>query len=664
MCHLSSSRAAPTHLALAAALALAPIATSTFASTEADLARLDSVVVTGTRSSHTLAGVPVDTVLVTREDIDRSPAQNLPQLLREIPGLAVTNLDDTLAADNLRLTMRGLQVNEGYGLVLIDGRRIHGGLGAHGDYGISLNQVPLAMVERIEIVRGASSALYGADAMAGVINIITRKIPVVAGGSAALGMGRYRILPRDGVEPNDEHRTDLKLHASYGAPVGQSSGFLLLAGREQDESTDSNAQLTYRDSALARWHTRFGSGWSGELQADAARSRRETVNRPERFDRRYDDRRWAAALRHEGMRHDWRLSGYRFTQEFEQGYPGFTHGYRFGDIGYDQLETQYTWLGDRQWITAGAEFQRQELDYLFNNYANGVLAATVPVGETIDTVSVYLQDEIWLLDRRLMVVPAARFEDHSVFGGELNPKLAVRYAGAGERTVLRASVGRAFKSPTIRQLYYEGLYRHGEFYIESNPDLDPERAINFNASVEQRWDARDLRLSVGVHQTDVSDKVVRTDTGRVAADGIPIQSYVNVEEARIRGLELSLRLGDARGWSLQAGAAWTEAENLDTGNDLPYVPDYTLTLAPTWVAPGGRSGTRLALAAIGEQYRNTANTQLVEAHRIVDVRAWHELKPGVVVNLDLNNLFESDKGDDAFAWRQGRRIGLSLDLQF
>ncbi len=625
---------------------------------------LDAVVVTGTRSTHSLAGVPVDTVLITREDIERSPAQNLPQLLRMIPGVSITNLDDTLAADNLRLTVRGLQVNEGYGLVLIDGRRIHGGLGAHGDYGVSLNQVPIAMVERIEIVKGASSALYGADAMAGVINVITRPVPPTAGGTASLTRGRYDVLARNGVPANDPGRDDLRAHASFGTPVGESSGFLLLLSREQDESADRDPATTWRDALLARWSTAFGAHWSVELQADAARARREPAAAPERFDRQYDDRRGTISLRHDTATHTARASAYRFTQEFVQGYPGFTHGFRSGEIGYEQAEAQFTWLGEDHWLTVGGEFQRQDLDYEFSNYRDGLLEATLPVRRNVDTSSAYVQDEIWLYERRLMLVPGVRYEHHSTFGSELNPKLAASLRSADERTTWRASIGRAFKSPTIRQLYYEGLYRHGESYIESNSELDPEKAINVNLSVERRWTPYGLWASFGVFQTDLADKVVRTDTGRETVDGVPIESYVNVEEARIRGAELSLRAGGARGFSMTAGLAWTEADNRDTGETLAYVPEYTVSLAPTWVAPGGQGGVRLAVIAVGEQFRDVSNTRRVDAHRVVDLRAWLALTTRATLNLDIGNAFESDKGDDAFAWRQGRRIGLTLDVEF
>lgn len=652
----------PRRLWPACLLAILPV-TQAHAQIVTDANRMDTVVVTGTRTPHALSDTPVDTQVITRDDIEHSSARNLPQLLRTIPGVSVTNLDDVLGSDNLRLTMRGLQLNEGYGLILVDGRRVHGGLGAHGDYGVSLNQIPLSMIERIEVVKGASSALYGADAMSGVINIITRDVPPQAGGTASLSYGVYGVTPRNGVDANHSQRRDMQAHASYGAPVGASSGFLVAFGQVRDEGVDQNAQPTYRDTLMSRWGTHFDGGWSVQLQGDLARARRETVNLPYQYDREYDDRRLAATLRHQGDHHTWHLSGSRFSQEFVTGYPGFDHGYRFGEVSHDQAETVYTRFGDTHWLTAGAGFQRQDLDYQFNNYTGGTLDSTVPVKRQVDTVSIYVQDEIWLMDQRLILVPGARYEDHSVFGGEFNPKLAASLL-VGEATTWRVSVGRAFKSPTIRQLYYEDLYRHGNYYVESNPDLRPETAINANLSVERQWGYSGLWTSAGVFQTNLKDMVVRASTGQVAPDGVPIDSYTNVEQARIQGLELSLRAGGAIGFSLRADAAWTNAENRDTGRDLPYVPEYTLSLIPAYVTPSGRTGFQTALIAMGAQYRNADNTQRVDPHQLVDLRLWRVLNPGATVSLDLNNLFDSDSGDGDFAWRQGRRASISMSLQF
>ena len=124
---------------------------------EAPASRMDEIVVTGTKTKHTLKDVPVETTVITREEIENLPARNITDVLKTVPGISTSLLDDAMGSDNLRSTFRGLQFNEGYALILIDGQRVHGGLGAHGDYGVSLTQIPVSMIERIEIVKGASS---------------------------------------------------------------------------------------------------------------------------------------------------------------------------------------------------------------------------------------------------------------------------------------------------------------------------------------------------------------------------------------------------------------------------------------------------------------------------------------------------------------------------
>ena len=161
----------------------------------------------------------------------------------------------------------------------------------------------------------------------------------------------------------------------------------------------------------------------------------------------------------------------------------------------------YLSYGDKNFITMGVETLTQDMDYIFNNYRDDALEATVPVKKTVKTNSFYLQDEIVLMNERLRIVPGVRIEDHSTFSSEVNPKLSVMFV-AKPNTTVRASVGKAFKSPTIRQLYYQGIYRHGDSYRESNPDLLPETALSFTAHIEQRLMQDKLELGLGFFRTD------------------------------------------------------------------------------------------------------------------------------------------------------------------
>ncbi len=625
----------------------------------------DDVVVTGTRSPHTLSDVPVDTVLISRDEIDRSSANNLPQLLRGVPGMSVTNLDDTIGADNLRLTLRGLPLNDGYGLILVDGQRVHGGLGAHGDYGVSLNRIPLSMVERVEIVQGASSALYGADAMAGVINIITRSVPEKRSGTVGAGYGVYDVMPRKGYSVEESTRRRRQAHASFGSPVGRASGLLIQLAQEADEGTGRLPQQTTRDSAMARWSTGFGGNVTAEISGDFSRSLRETSRTvtDHRYDREIDEYRISTSLRYDSPIESWRLSGYAYKQDFIQGYPGFTHGYRVGDTGYDQAEAIYTWYGSSQWLTMGAEAQRQSLDYTIHNFAgDGSLESEIGVDRNIDIYAIFLQDEIFLQNRRITLVPGIRWEDHSVFGGEFNPKLSAAIQSA-EDVTWRMSVGRAFKSPTIRQLYYDDMYRHGNDFRQSNPDLSPERAVNYNISVERAFPDNGWWSRIGAFRTDLKDKVVRYDTGGIVTidgDDYPVLSYRNIDEARIEGVELSFSNLRRVGFILRGSAGWTRAEDRSTGNDLPFVPEYTVSLVPGYVSATGRTGIESTWTAVGSQYRDTANDDSIDSHYIVDIRIWRQLTDRMRVSLDAGNVFESHRGEEYHAHRMGRSFGISI----
>jgi len=158
---------------------------------EKGIIKLEEIVVTATKTPHTLKDVPVETVVITREDIERTNAQNAMDVLKNIPGIETSVHDDVFGTYTWNAKLRGLSFDDGYGLILIDGQRVMGcgQSGGMGEYGSGLNQIPVDMIERIEVVKGPSSALYGSDAMAGVINIITMKVPKKATGRAGVAYG-------------------------------------------------------------------------------------------------------------------------------------------------------------------------------------------------------------------------------------------------------------------------------------------------------------------------------------------------------------------------------------------------------------------------------------------------------------------------------------------
>jgi outer membrane receptor for ferrienterochelin and colicins len=622
---------------------------------------LQEVVVTGTRSPHLISEAPVETLVITREEIERTPAANLPQLLKTLPGVSASLLDDNLASDNLRLTMRGMQIHDGYGLILIDGRRTHGGLGGHGEYGVSLNQVPLNMIERIEVVKGGSSALYGSDAMAGVINIITKSVPSTTEGSTGIRYGVYNVLPREGDSVKSSTRRQAQVHASGGMPVGDHSGLYLHIAHQSDDGAGNAPQTSQREMVQGKWDTRLNSSWSVDAGAYLSRSRQDTpAGVDASYSRQHDEYRVNAGVEYREGEHSWRFSTYHYNNDFESGYAGNPHGWRYGEVGYTQAESVYTYFGERHWLTVGLEAQRQGIDYFFTNNPE---APHIPVRQDVDTYSVFVQDEIWLLNQRLILVPGFRYEDHSRFGGEFNPKVTASYR-TDYGTTWRASLGRAFKSPTMRQLYYGDLYLHSTTnYIRSNPELNPETALSYQLSAEQTLLDGRFWGSLGIFKNDISDMVIQSDTNETYL-GLPITSYANVQKAEIQGIEANFRTVLGQGLTLKGGATFSWSENKDTGKDLPYLPKYTFSLTPSYQLPDGKTGIDMPIMFNGAQYRNQTNTQEVDAHQVLDLRVWHLLGEHLTAALEINNIFDSHKGDEAFSPRQGRGVSMSLTTRF
>ncbi|MFH1674794.1 MAG: TonB-dependent receptor plug domain-containing protein, partial [Pseudomonadota bacterium] len=228
---------------------------------EADIVQLEDVVVTATKTPHTLKDVPVETVVITREDIERTNAQNALDILKSIPGINTSVHDDVFGTYTWQANLRGLSFDDGYGLILIDGQRVMGSgqSGGMGEYGIGLNQIPVDLIERVEVVKGPSSALYGSDAVAGVVNIITRKSPTKATARAGASYGWYRIKEKKSgsgavTKPSDDgqSRRLSTNYVSYGDKLSERSRYLLHYNYESAEDTGEDPITSERHSFMGK----------------------------------------------------------------------------------------------------------------------------------------------------------------------------------------------------------------------------------------------------------------------------------------------------------------------------------------------------------------------------------------------------------------------------
>lgn len=618
--------------------------------------RLDDVVVTATKTEHTVKDVPIETIVISKGDIEKKNSQNVMDLLRDIPGIQTASHNDVFGTYTWNAKMRGLAFDSGYALILIDGQRAMGcgQSGGMGEYGIGLNQIPVEMIERIEVVKGPGSALYGSDAMAGVINIITRKVPKQATGSAGVAYGRYDVKKEnaDGTTTDATGSRNMsKAYASFGNKITDKAGYYIHYNYEGADDITSTPLTSFRHSFLGKLDLAPSDKLDFSVKTELSEFEKSGNQEEESY-------RVSGIMDYKlAEDHTLSLKGYTYKWDFTHGYPGYTYGYKYGDVGFNQAELQYTWnTSDWNTLVVGGEAQIQDIDYIMEN-PNGSI---ITVKEEVKTESLFIQDEVRMFDV-LTLVGGARYDDHSSFGDDINPKLSIMYTPAKD-TIIRGSVGSSFKSPTIRQLYYKGPYLHGSFYAQSNPDLKPETAIGYGTSIEQWLFDNQMMLNLGYFRNDVDDMVIQEDTGTLY-DGLPLMTYENVEKAWTQGIEFMCTAFVTRGLTVGFSYTYTDSENEETGKELTYLARHVASFSPVYDWEKYGMGVSARLSYSSKQYTDAANISQIDAGAVLDAKIYKNLSESAKLSFEMDDLFDSAQASVG-SFYSGRSFTLKLDLKF
>ncbi len=591
------------------------------------LFKLDEVVVTATKTPHILKDVPVETVVITKDEIEQSSAQTTSDLLRDTSGIFVRS-EDAPGISSWRAKIRGLDFNSGYGLILVNGQRVKGG--GMGEYGYGLNQIPLNMIEKIEIVKGPSSVLYGSDALAGVVNIITKPTPDRTIFGLQFAYGTY----------------DTMISSLYWGTKVNSFGVFVNATREKSRMGEygyrSDRDENYKKD---RMDAKFSYEMNDKIRLSLYLAGEDKERKREYLTKdttRYTDEMKLRVAPELNIKLDdgstfWART-YYYDWNFktkEYGIPsGFTP--RNGNMYYKEAEARYTKpLWESHLATLGAEYLQEELDY---NLAE----------ENIEVLSAYLQDEIGVsFYRPLDIVLGGRVDNHSRYGTEFCPKLSLMWK-LTDQTRIRGSIGRGFKSPTIRQLYYKEPFQHGTYWYRSNPDLEAETAWGYSLGLEQEIDKRIL-FDITLFRNDIKNKVVLVETGEIL-DGLPVKSYENVAKARTQGVEIGLKAIIVKGLSASLSYTYLDTEDLESHKELTYCPRHNLTGHLVYeYRPWGLT-FNISGQYVSKMYTDSTNTKETETYSLFDVKLIKKLTKFASISIEGNNIFNSDYGEPDRDW--------------
>ncbi|WP_053236180.1 TonB-dependent receptor plug domain-containing protein [Sandaracinus amylolyticus] len=546
-----------------------------------------SVVVSATRTEVAQDDSPVRVEVIDRATIERSGARDLGELLEEQPGMLVTR---SFRGDAIQ--MQGLDPE--HVLVIVDGERVPGRVGG----AIDLGRYGLEDVERVEIVRGGSSALYGSDAIAGVIHVITRRtrdeleLDASASGGGGEGGGIADATARAGARLGD---VSLRLSGGFHwAEPFRRGGDPTIP--EDQRATDGSARLQWSVGGDVRW--RVDPTLSLDARAEYMQRGLSGVDRNDAG--AVFDRAQLAEQLQSGLGASWALAGairlvtrasYAiFREQYLRDQRGASaldeHQDHREDLG--QLLVQLDIPVDTHLLTFGFEelFQRLESDRL-----DGV--------GTRFRASPFVQDEWTVIDDdvRLVLVPGVRVDADSQYGTQLSPKLAVRFDPV-RQLVLRASFGTGFRAPSFQELLLRFENPTVGYVVLGNPDLGPETSRSYQLGAE--WTPiTELRGSLSLFRNDV-DGLITTITAEESPDGT-LFTYDNVASATTQGIESSLTARPIRELSLAASYTFTHAWDHENDRALEGRAAHRITLSATFDHREWDLGATARCALTGER---------------------------------------------------------------
>lgn len=654
----------------------------------------DKLIVTASGYSQQLRDAPASITVITAEQLQNKPVRDLADAVKDVEGVSIVG-----SANKQDINIRGLPGE--YTLILVDGRRQNSRESRpNGSGGFEAGFMPpVEAIERIEVIRGPMSSLYGSDAMGGVINIITKKTTNEWHGSVTTGA----IIQENSDSGNS---TDGNFYLS-GPLVKDKLGLQLYGGgdyRQEDKIADGHHK---KDNKSLTAKLTFTPMENQTFLLEAGRTTQEREEKPgnslaptsefngkpraNKHSEIHNDRNHFA-LTYKG---DWdsfntELSVYQENTKKRTKTDITDPATKITEYRYEDRVPEITntvvdgkivaFLPDNI-LTVGGQFQHAKLKDTSSTGASTTENAKL----TAEQHAFFLENEFTATEN-LILTGGLRLDHHEFYGDHWNPRGYAVYYLTDEITI-KGGVSSAFRAPTLREISpnYGTSTEKGLGIIHGNPDLKPEKSVSEEISIAYNHESG-FDASLTFFNTDFKNKLTSYYTGgNDPLTGLKLYTYDNVGKANIKGVEVATGIPIAEDWKLSLNYTYTDSERksddekLTSGQSLKgYALDKTpkhlanakldwnynedLTLYTRAHYEGKQVWAAQRNGASVPRYRNGYTT--------MDVGATYQLLKNTKLNFAVLNI-ANEKGDKIDAkgggnWdvEDGRRYWANVNVSF
>lgn len=593
------------------AASIAAITSSIFSS---QVIALDTIVVTASRNAQSVDDALASVTVITRDEIENSQATDLTDLLASVPGVEVVRSGGR--GQIASIFTRGTESD--HTLVLVDGVKINPGtLGS-----ANISYLNPEMIERIEVVKGPRSTLYGSEAIGGVIQIFTRKsgplaTAVISGGADSTKEAGIQFFKQ----------TDSGVKLGFGVNHFDTDGFPTLQASDLDtghDNTSVNATVSapLNESNTLSVSAFHNSGNTEYLGTDYSNFPAVTYVGK---DHDFTQRNLTLALDSQ-LNDQWRslLTLAHFKDETEQNQSD-----DFVQTNRTQLEWQNTVSLGQHLLTAGVSVQEEDIESL--SFGSGF-------DQSLTTKAIYLQDSIQFDQHSLTL--ATRLTDHETFGNHTTWEVSYGYQFDNGLN-LYSSIATGFRAPSASDMYGYG----------GNPELDPEVSTNYEVGAKFQINEQH-HVSAAAFYNDIDDLINFVEVAPYTYQGR------NVDEAKIKGVELThtMRL-DNLSWT--TSATFQSPKNKETDTLLLRRAQRSLSTRVDYTLHGYLLGAEL----LAQSQRKDFAADMA-GYGVVNLTVKKSLTDNLSIEGKLLNAFDKEYEVASGYNTQGRAGFVTLKAQF